>query len=389
MRRLLSDGAAGRATRAGGSDEPPAPRPERCMDGRKEEPEPGLTPDSQRSRLRRQPRLPPSRRWTDDHDPVRLDRDLDLAALGPVLGVDRVLGDRRVEPQAVPVRLAVVEACLEPGAGALAAAAAAPAPARSAAGRRPRRRRRLAAASPSSSASASSSASSSSASASSRVAASISASISSRRSTSPVSSRRPPGRGGGGTRGALTRGRPVGGRSRRPFGPGGPRRGLGSAVSGVAFGAFAAPTLSSRPRTGGSLSVDGCMWRILAERLGLPMEPTGALRGVSRMEAANAGPYKEDGPKHHDRRRHRGVGACRVPRQDPARNHGAEGGSGVPQGGLDLHQGGEAEKGGAKPAARRAGTASRKRSSRARPRRSKRRWAARSSGAAGLPARGA
>src|SRR4051794_9841339 len=58
-----------------------------------------------------------------DHDLVLLDRDLDGAVPGPVLGVDRVVLDGRIEPQAVAL-LAVVERALERS-GALARAAAA------------------------------------------------------------------------------------------------------------------------------------------------------------------------------------------------------------------------------------------------------------------------
>ena len=47
-----------------------------------------------------------------DHDLVLLDRDLDRAVAGPVLGVDGVVRDRGVEPQAVAL-LAVVEGALE------------------------------------------------------------------------------------------------------------------------------------------------------------------------------------------------------------------------------------------------------------------------------------
>ena len=69
-----------------------------------------------------------------DHDLVLLDRDLDGAVAGPVLGVDGVVRDGGVEPQAVAL-LAVVERALErlrlatPAAPAAAAPAAASAPA--------------------------------------------------------------------------------------------------------------------------------------------------------------------------------------------------------------------------------------------------------------------
>src|SRR4051812_5972645 len=61
-------------------------------------------------------------RPTDD-DAVRLDRDLDGAVAGPVLGVDGVVLDGGVEPQPVAL-LAVVEGALEPASPALAAPAA-------------------------------------------------------------------------------------------------------------------------------------------------------------------------------------------------------------------------------------------------------------------------
>src|ERR1700733_13364176 len=47
-----------------------------------------------------------------DDDAVPLDGDLDGAVAGPVLCVDRVVLDRRVEPQAVAL-LAVIEGSLE------------------------------------------------------------------------------------------------------------------------------------------------------------------------------------------------------------------------------------------------------------------------------------
>src|SRR4051794_37648409 len=47
-----------------------------------------------------------------DHDAVGLDDDLDLALAGPVLGVHRIVGDGRVQPQPVAL-LAVVERALE------------------------------------------------------------------------------------------------------------------------------------------------------------------------------------------------------------------------------------------------------------------------------------
>src|SRR4051794_32873780 len=47
-----------------------------------------------------------------DHDLVFLDRDLDGAVAGPVLGVDRVILDGGVEPQSVAL-LAVVERAFE------------------------------------------------------------------------------------------------------------------------------------------------------------------------------------------------------------------------------------------------------------------------------------
>ena len=140
------------------------------------------------TRRRRRPRRPPARRMTIWSASMRT-RDLALA--GPVLGVDGVVLDRGVEPEAVAVGLAVVEGRLELFAAAAPAAAAATAAPRAAgalaavalaprvlAPRRPRPRR------------SSSGSSSSSASASSAVAASISASISSRRSISlaPASS---------------------------------------------------------------------------------------------------------------------------------------------------------------------------------------------------------
>ncbi len=62
-----------------------------------------------------------------NHDLILFDRDLDRAMTGPVLGVDRIVLDRGVEPQAVPL-FAVVERRLErrglaPGAAASTAAA--------------------------------------------------------------------------------------------------------------------------------------------------------------------------------------------------------------------------------------------------------------------------
>ena len=119
-----------------------------------------------------------------DDDPVLLDGDLDRPVAGPVLGVDRVVLDRRVEPQAVAL-LAVVEGALErrgvARAGAPAAPATAAAPARPGLASRPpprrppRRPRRLGGA-PRAPRSASASAASSSA--------AISASSSARRSIS-------------------------------------------------------------------------------------------------------------------------------------------------------------------------------------------------------------
>src|SRR6185437_3602060 len=47
-----------------------------------------------------------------DDDPVFLHRDLDRPVTGPVLGVDRVVLDRRVQPEAEAL-LAVVEGALE------------------------------------------------------------------------------------------------------------------------------------------------------------------------------------------------------------------------------------------------------------------------------------
>ena len=72
-----------------------------------------------------------------EHDPVGLDRHLERALAGPVLGVDGVVLDRGVEPEAVAVLLAVVEGRLE----LLALPAAAAAAGRRAGGgaRRPRR----------------------------------------------------------------------------------------------------------------------------------------------------------------------------------------------------------------------------------------------------------
>src|SRR4051794_18933364 len=58
-----------------------------------------------------------------DHDLVLLDRDLHRPVAGPVLGVDRVVLDGRVEPQPVAL-LAVVEGALERLAGLAPAAAA-------------------------------------------------------------------------------------------------------------------------------------------------------------------------------------------------------------------------------------------------------------------------
>ena len=81
-----------------------------------------------------------------DHDLVLLDRDLDRPVAGPVLGVDRVVLDGGIEPQAVAL-LAVVERALERAGGGAAC------------GARPPRRRGALGLSPSSSASASSSSS--------------------------------------------------------------------------------------------------------------------------------------------------------------------------------------------------------------------------------------
>src|SRR5215211_742969 len=65
----------------------------------------------------------------DDY-PVGLDRHLDLAMPGPVLGVHRIVLHGRIEPQAVALLLAVVEAGLQRGAWALpAATATSPSPA--------------------------------------------------------------------------------------------------------------------------------------------------------------------------------------------------------------------------------------------------------------------
>src|SRR4051794_40677645 len=64
-----------------------------------------------------------------DHDLVLLDRDLDGAVARPVLGIDRVVLDGGVEPQAVAL-LAMVERALERPCGGGAAAGAAPAAAR-------------------------------------------------------------------------------------------------------------------------------------------------------------------------------------------------------------------------------------------------------------------
>ncbi len=61
---------------------------------------------------------------TADHDLVLLDRDLDRAVPRPVLGVDRVVLDGGIEPQAVAL-LAVVERALERAVGGGAAARAA------------------------------------------------------------------------------------------------------------------------------------------------------------------------------------------------------------------------------------------------------------------------
>src|SRR5215216_6486188 len=47
-----------------------------------------------------------------DHDPLGLHRDRHRAVAGPVLGVDRIVLDRRVEPEPVAL-VAVVEGALE------------------------------------------------------------------------------------------------------------------------------------------------------------------------------------------------------------------------------------------------------------------------------------
>src|SRR4051812_20190439 len=49
---------------------------------------------------------------SSNHDLVLLDRDLDRAVAGPVLGVDRIVLDGGVEPQAVAL-LAMVERPLQ------------------------------------------------------------------------------------------------------------------------------------------------------------------------------------------------------------------------------------------------------------------------------------
>ena len=74
-----------------------------------------------------------------DDDAVLLDGDLDGPMAGPVLGVDRVVLDRRVEPQAVAL-LAVVEGALERARCRRRARSEHPAPATAAATARARRR---------------------------------------------------------------------------------------------------------------------------------------------------------------------------------------------------------------------------------------------------------
>ncbi len=69
-----------------------------------------------------------------DDDLVGLDRDLELAVALPVLGVNRVGIDDRVEPEPEPLVLAVIEGRLEAGARALRASAPAPATPPAAAG---------------------------------------------------------------------------------------------------------------------------------------------------------------------------------------------------------------------------------------------------------------
>src|SRR5690348_3242091 len=64
-----------------------------------------------------------------DHDLVLVDRDLDRAVTGPVLGVDRVVLHGRVEPQPVAL-LAVVERAFERARAGRPAARASAAPAR-------------------------------------------------------------------------------------------------------------------------------------------------------------------------------------------------------------------------------------------------------------------
>ena len=49
---------------------------------------------------------------TADHDLVFLDRDLDRAVTRPVLGVDRIILDGGIQPQAVPL-FAVIEGAFE------------------------------------------------------------------------------------------------------------------------------------------------------------------------------------------------------------------------------------------------------------------------------------
>ena len=113
-----------------------------------------------------------------DHDLVLLDRDLDRPVAGPVLGVDRVVLDGRVEPQAVAL-IAVVEGRLERARRTCAVRRPLRPP------RRPRRRRAGRSSSSSSDSSSSSGRSASAASSSAAISASSSArrSISSSKST--------------------------------------------------------------------------------------------------------------------------------------------------------------------------------------------------------------
>ena len=135
MRQLLAAGADAHELRVleGLRDDPregPGARPGRAS-GRRT-PAPTKAP----ARAASAPRPAQPRSDAPDHDPVGLDRDLDLPVAGPVLGVDGVVLDRGVEPETEALLGAVVEGGLDRG------AARAPRPPRPRRRLRRRRRRR-------------------------------------------------------------------------------------------------------------------------------------------------------------------------------------------------------------------------------------------------------